>query len=75
MEFNISDYRIRISESLDSIHFYIYAKEGMLLDSYLVDKIDLENHKGVSRSKGINIKDISPTILNLTNTRKDIKDK
>lgn len=67
MEFNLSNYKIRVSESLNSIHFYIYAKGGgMLLDTYSVDKTDLEDSKGISGLKDIKIKDF-PTLKNIDN--------
>jgi hypothetical protein len=61
MEFNLSNYKIRISESLNSIHFYIYAKEGLLLDTYSIDKDKLEDAKGINNIK---IKEL-PTLKNI----------
>lgn len=61
MEFNLSNYKIRVSESLKAIHFYIYEKDGLLLHSYSVEKTELENSKGI---KDINLKDF-PTLKNI----------
>jgi hypothetical protein len=57
MEFNLSSHKIKISESLNAIHFYIYEKDGSLLHNYSVDKKDLDK----STIKNIDIKDF-PTL-------------
>ena len=51
MEFNLSNYKIRVSESLNSIHFYILDKEENLLDTYSVEKQELEESKGIKDLK------------------------
>ena len=61
MEFKLSSYKIRISESLNSIHFYVYEKDGLLLHSYSVDKKELDDAKGI---KDIKVKDF-PTLKNI----------
>ena len=41
MEINLSNYKVQILETLETIQVSIYTKEGMLLHSYLVTKEQL----------------------------------